>query len=160
MDTRFSLISGITLHLGLVCLDDPYGGTEVWIDLLVALPRVYVIQYSIHHSSVRTGMGLAVSAVRSEKPRIIAKHRRISFTYTTLYSPWPVGQEYDNARDFCDLFLSRFFQWPAKICSNRSNVFTSTFASISEQVGATVASLQGVLLYPPVPRSKLSDSPK
>lgn len=148
METKFSLISEITLPLGSVCSDGPYAGAGLWINFLVAMPRVYVFQYSMRPSSERNGMEIAVSALRRGQPWPTDRHRRIRFTDTTLYSPWPVGQEYDNARDLSDLFLSRFFQWPAAICSDRSDVFKTSFASISEQADTTVTSLQGILLCP------------
>lgn len=150
MNTRFALITEISLPLGSVYLDGSYDGAGVWIDFLVAMPCVHVLRYSIRQSAERHGIASAVRTGQWVKAAPTVKHRRISFTCTTLYSPWPVGQEYGNARDFCDLFLSEFFQWPAEMCSNRSDVFKSSFASISEQAEITVASMQGMYLCPSV----------
>lgn len=162
MDTRFSLITDISLPLGAVCLDGSFGAAGVWIDFLVAMPRVRVLRYSIRRSTERSGFASALHTGSWVKVAPVVKHRRISFTYTTLYSPWPVGKEFDHARDFCDLFLSRFFQWPAEMYGNRSDIFMSSLVLISEQAETTIASLQGCSCFPrPSPgvsrQSALSD---
>jgi len=149
MNTRFSIITEISLPLGPICLDGLYGGAGVWIDFLVAMPQVRVLRYSVRQSAERSTFASALHAGPLVKVTPTVKQCRISFTYTTLYSPWPVGKEFDHARNFCDLFLCRFFQWPAEMYSNRSEVFKSSFALISEQAKITVASMQGVLLYSP-----------
>lgn len=159
MDTRFCLLTEISLPLGPICLDCLHGGAWIWVDFLVAMPRVRVLQYSIRQGTER---GAPTSAPRigqrGGRPQSV-KHRRINFSCTTLYSPWPAGKEHNHARDFCDLFLSRFCQWPASICSNRSDFFKSSFTLIVEQTEATIASMQGVILCPSVlSNSKSSNS--
>ena len=53
MDTRFFLLTEISLPLGPVCLDCLPGGAWIWVDVLVAMPRVRVLQYSIRQSAER-----------------------------------------------------------------------------------------------------------
>ena len=159
MDTRFCLLTEMSLPLGPICLDWLHGGAWIWVDFLVAMPRVRVLQYSIRQTTER---GVPTSAPcigqGGGRPPSV-KHRRINFSCTTLYSTWPAGKEHDHARDFCDLFLSRFCQWPAKICSNRSDFFKSSFTSIVEQTETTIASMQGVILCPSLlSNSKSSNS--
>lgn len=160
MDTRFCLLTEISLPLGPICLDCLHGGTWIWVYFLVTMPRVRVLQYSIRQSTERCAPTSALCIGQMGGRPLSVKHRRINFSCTTLYSSWPVGKEFNHARDFCDLFLSRFCQWPASICSNRSDIFKSSFTLIVEQAETTIASMQGIILCPSLlSNSKSSNSP-
>lgn len=161
MDTKFCLLTEISLPLGPICLDCLHGDAWIWVYFLVAMPRVRVLQYSIRQSTERGAPTSALCTGLGGGHSLSVKNRRINFSCTTLYSPWPVGKELNNARDFCDLFLSRFFQWSAEICSNRSDVFKSSLTLIVEQAETTIASMQGIILCPSLlSNSKSSNSPR
>lgn len=142
MNTKLSLISEISMPIGDVCMGVSRSGENLWIDLLVALPSARIFHFSLRCSTCQSRVPekLYLPVIRSHLNQLLPLYhrRRIVFTNATLCAWWPEGRQMELAREFCDIFLYKFFQWPLDIYSSRSNVFKSSFSSVYSHLASTV----------------------
>ncbi len=148
MTGKFSYVIDVSIPLGAICVGTHGENTEAWINCIVSVPVAHVIKYSVQPSISCVGTGCSTAGYfRSKTNHSSRAHQRpIRFNQIDIYSPWPTGRHFSLARDFADLFLFEFYQWPVGMIGSRANIYQANLDHIRSKASAALANIQSTRL--------------